>query len=218
MILRGFFKRMKSLFVDTTDHFSIGLLSSDWEWIDYSYSTEIKSSAGKVHSFIHNLLEEHGLTMRDIKRIFFLNGPGSYTGVRVSEGMAQVFSWLSLETFSFYHHDVPKLLGTKKGHFVTPAFKKEVFSFSWDEEEEKQELVGEEDLESYIKSNDLIECPYFFIKPSSLNNASQKSEVIYTTDLIKKYSKEIFPKVFGKKLRRKPFYFRSLEKEFRPSY
>ena len=209
---------MKSLFVDTTDHFSIGLLSSDWCWIDYTYSTEVKSSAGKIHSLIHNLLEKHDLVMADIKRIFFLNGPGSYTGVRVSEGMAQVFSWLSLETFSFYHHDVPKLIGTKKGHFVTPAFKKEFFSFSWDGEKEKQELVGEEGLESFIKSNDLMDCPYYFIKPGLLKSIETKSEAIYTTDLIKNFSKEIFPKVFEKRLRREPFYFRSLEKEFKPSY
>lgn len=209
---------MSSLFIDTTGHFTIGLLSSDWKWREYSYSPELRSSASKIHSSLYHLLKNQGMSIKDVERVFFLNGPGSYTGVRVSEGMAQIFSWLSLQTYSFYHHDVPRFLGHKKGHFLTNAFKREVFSFAWDGEGDEQGLIEENELEDFLEKNGLRDYPHFFIKSNLLASSSITKDVFYTADLIKEHPKEVFKAILKIGLRQGPFYFRSLEKEFKPSY
>ncbi len=209
---------MSSLFIDTTGHFTIGLLSSDWKWREYSYSTELRSSASKIHSSLYHLLKNQGMSIKEVERVFFLNGPGSYTGVRVSEGMAQIFSWLSLQTYSFYHHDVPRFLGHKKGHFLTNAFKREVFSFAWDGEGDEQGLIEENELDDFLEKNNLRDYPHFFIKSNLLSSSSITKDVFYTADLIKEHPKEVFKAILKIGLRQGPFYFRSLEKEFKPSY
>ena len=52
MILRGFFKIMHSLFVDTTNQLTFGLLTEKWGWRDYFHSPELRTSAVKIHALI----------------------------------------------------------------------------------------------------------------------------------------------------------------------
>ena len=61
MILRGFFKEMHSLFVDTTNQLTFGLLTDKWGWVDYFHSPELRTSAVKVHALIFDLLKKHDL-------------------------------------------------------------------------------------------------------------------------------------------------------------
>ncbi|MBG07152.1 MAG: hypothetical protein CME68_00200 [Halobacteriovoraceae bacterium] len=216
MILRGFFKIMHSLFVDTTNQLTFGLLTEKWGWRDYFHSPELRTSAVKIHALIFEMLRKHGLSMSDIGKVFFLNGPGSYTGVRVSEGMAQVFKWLSLETYSFYHQDIPLLLNYEKGSFYVNAFKGEVFSFEWSEESKKSNLCAISNLKGNINSSE--GALNFFIEPSELEKELSLKDGLYTTKLLKEKPEVLFPSVLEKELRKPPFYFRPLEKEFKPSY
>ena len=218
MTLRGFFKNMYSLFVDTTNQLTFGLLTDKWVWKDYFHSSELRTSAVKIHALIFEMLKKHNLGMSDIGKIFFLNGPGSYTGVRVSEGMAQVFKWLSLETYSFYHQDVPVLLGYEKGAFYVNAFKGEVFTFEWGEDSEKNSLYAIGNLKDNKKINTPNKGFHFFIEPTELEKDLSLKNCLYTTELLQEKSEILFPSVLKKELRKPPFYFRPLEKEFKPSY
>ena len=209
---------MHSLFVDTTNQLTFGLLTDEWTWLDYFHSEELRTSAVKIHALIFDLLKKHNLVMSDIKKVFFLNGPGSYTGVRVSEGMAQVFDWLSLETYSFYHQDIPLLLNFEKGSFFVNAFKGEVFTFQWEGQSEKSGLYKTEELKSDESINALKESTCFFIEPSLLEKELVFEDKLYTTKLLQNNPDKVFSLVIDKKLRKPPFYFRSLEKEFKPSY
>ena len=62
---------MHSLFVDTTNQLTLGLLNKDWAWLDYFHSSELRTSAVKIHALIFDLLKKHNLTMSDIKKVFF---------------------------------------------------------------------------------------------------------------------------------------------------
>ena len=53
------------------------------------------------------------------------------------KGWLQVFDWLSLETYSFYHQDIPILLNYEKGTFFVNAFKGEIFTFQWEGKNEE---------------------------------------------------------------------------------
>ena len=207
---------MYSLFVDTTNQLTFGLLTDKWVWQDYFHSPELRTSAVKIHALIFEMLKKHGLDMSDMGKIFFLNGPGSYTGVRVSEGMAQIFKWLSLETYSFYHQDVPALLGHENGTFYVNAFKGEVFTYEWGEGNERNSLCAIGNLKKKtIKPNEGF---HFFIEPTELEKDLSLEDCQYTTKLLQEKSEALFPLVLKKELRKPPFYFRPLEKEFKPSY
>ena len=209
---------MHSLFVDTTNQLTFGLLTDKWTWQDYFHSPELRTSAVKIHALIFEMLKKHDLSMSDVKKVFFLNGPGSYTGVRVSEGMAQVFKWLSLETYSFYHQDIPLLLNFEKGSFYVNAFKGEVFTFQWEGKDEKSGLCAISNLKGNESAEALDEGSKFLIEPSELEKELSLEGCFYTTKLLQENPEALFPLVLDKKLRKPPFYFRPLEKEFKPSY
>jgi len=94
-----------------------------------------------------------------------------------------------------------------RGFWVTNAFKGQVFIYKWDEDKSLFE-------KSLINNND------FSIIDSKLGYTLDNSGSIFeslksTKDLIKNESQKIFSLVLQNKLREPPFYFRTLEEEFK---
>ena len=102
---------MNSLFLDTSNQICIGLLSEVFEWIEFKIIKEKKASKA-LHGLIQDILTTHRLELDEIKNIFYISGPGSYTGVRVAHGLCEVLQWQSFDVYSCRHFDIPKL---KKG-------------------------------------------------------------------------------------------------------
>ena len=102
------------LFIDTTFGITAGLVDANLEWKQYKYIEGQKGSA-VIHSLIDDLLSLEGIEARDIEALIQVSGPGSYTGMRVAQGIADIFEWQKFPVFSFYHFEVPKLLGESKG-------------------------------------------------------------------------------------------------------
>ena len=115
------------LYIDTTDKITLGLLSDQWEWVEYFNDPKIVIST-KLHSFIYKFLEKHQLAMTDISSFIYCAGPGSYTGMRVAEGIADLVRWEDIPIRNFYHYDIPRLLGVESGAWFSNAFKGEKFS------------------------------------------------------------------------------------------
>ena len=80
------------LFLDTTFGITVGLLDDQNEWLDYSFVDGQKGSA-VIHKIILDLLEKNNLSIKNVKALFQIAGPGSYTGMRVSDGISQIFDW-----------------------------------------------------------------------------------------------------------------------------
>ena len=76
----------KKLFLDTSCFLTVGLLNDDFSWIDYKV-TETPRSASNIHPEVHSLLESNGSSLDEIDEVYLINGPGSYTGIRISEGV-----------------------------------------------------------------------------------------------------------------------------------
>lgn len=194
---------MHSLFVDTTLGLDIGLLDSNYTWVEYM-SLDEKKPSEIIHHEIYNLLNRNGLQLEDMQ-CFISSGPGSYTGMRLSEGFAQVFELYKIPVYSFYHFDVPRLSGIENGFWVTNAFKGQVFIYNWQGDEGEQILVNKDSYEREdgkrgftLDSNDIL-----------------FSGLTSTKTMIHSESHLIFSKIKKQKLRMPPYYFRSLDEEFK---
>lgn len=194
---------MHSLFIDSTSGLDIGLLDNKFNWVEY-HSLDEKKPSEVIHTEIYRLVQTHGLDLKNM-RLFVTSGPGSYTGMRLSEGLAQIFEMSSLPVFSFLHFEVPKLTGIEAGFWVTNAFKGQVFIYRWDPEGSHKQLVNKTDFK--------IESPNLGY---TLDKADPILEGLATTkELIHNQSKKLFAEVLKLEMRVPPYYFRTLEEEFR---
>jgi tRNA threonylcarbamoyladenosine biosynthesis protein TsaB len=178
---------MYSLFLDTTSGLTIGLLDSQYLWLAYEMTDE-KRPSEVIHEKIFTMLSLFNLQIEQVQ-VFTIAGPGSYTGMRLSEGFAQILNWHGLKIYSFYHFDVPLLTGILAGQWITNAFKNQIFSFQWNGENNSTELLSNcEDLAAITMEQ--------------------------TKELIHLCPHEIFSKVVLLNHKKETYYFRTLEEEF----
>lgn len=196
---------MHSLYVDSTSGLVIGLLDSEFKWVEY-HDTNEKKPSEVIHVEIYNLIKKYNLDLKEMN-FFFSAGPGSYTGMRLGEGIAQVLAWENRNVFSFLHFKVPEITGVEKGFWVTNAFKGQVFSYTWN-------------LKDHTSEKELINSADFKVINPELGftlSAESKdfSHLKNTKDLIKNSSEVIFAHVYKEKMREPPYYFRTLDEEFK---
>ncbi|MBC75322.1 MAG: hypothetical protein CME64_04835 [Halobacteriovoraceae bacterium] len=193
---------MSSLFLDTSNQICIGLLNKDLEWVEFKIIKEAKASKA-LHGLIQEILNAHNLDLKSIENVFYMSGPGSYTGVRVAHGLCEVLKWQSMKVFSCRHFDIPTILNIPRGLFVSKAFKKEIFIYEWENDTTEQRLIPEDEL---------VECGNAFTcDPESFPGLQS------TYDLIKERPKEIFSRMLGRSMNSEVFYYRTLDQEFKKS-
>lgn len=200
------------LFFDSSEYLSLGILDSAYNWVDFKRLTTKKNSE-IFYGCLYDMLEKNELKLAQIKAVFQVAGPGSYTGMRLSEGLCQLLEWQGISVYSFYHFQVPKLLGRKKGGWVSEAFKGELFLYSWEGDSEdflllpKHGRTNEEMLFEISKTT----TPLFTHYDMGIFDCE------FTADQIKDSPHVLFKRVFELELREKPYYYRPLEQEFRTS-
>ena len=84
---------MKSLFINTSSFFmSIAILENDK--LLYKKEEEIPvDMATRIIPFIEECFNNVNFNIEDIDKIFVVNGPGSFTGVRIGVTAAKVLAW-----------------------------------------------------------------------------------------------------------------------------
>lgn len=192
---------MHFLYIDSTNGLTIGLLDKDYNWLHLE-NLEEKKPSEVVHKKIHNLCEKFQV---DIKQssLIIAAGPGSYTGMRLGEGIAHILKIAGIKIYSFYHFEVPKLIGIESGRFVTNAFKGQYFIYDWSKDSQSNFLMNAEDLNLSQE---------VFIILEDLNFKNGKS----TKKLIAENSKVLFESVVKRDLYLNSYYFRAIDEEFKP--
>lgn len=198
---------MASLFLDTSQKVTFGILDEDYQWLRFHISEDTKASK-VLHLLIHEALEELGFELSALNEIFYLTGPGSYTGVRVAQGFVEILEWQGFEAYSCRHFDIPLILGRKRGAFVSKAFKQEAFLYEWDGESHKQKLMPEELARERI-SNLAGEGVACFSSEQDFYK-----ECLSTYDLIENQPSTLFANMKKRKMKSDVFYYRNLEEEF----
>lgn len=200
------------LFFDSSEFLCVGLLDENFEWLDYKKLVTKKNSE-VFHGTVFEMLNKHQLEITQMKGILQVAGPGSYTGMRLSEGMCQVLEWHKIPIFSFTHFKVPEILGVEKGAWISEAFKGEIFVYFWNQKKSGTELMKKADRDEA----QILQKISDYYGPVYTHYDSGVYDCLFTGDLIRHRAPEIFSYVIEHKLREPPFYYRELEDEFRPS-
>ncbi|EPZ49421.1 hypothetical protein M902_0242 [Bacteriovorax sp. BAL6_X] len=195
------------LFIDTSHLLHFGILDENFSWIE-DVVVETKKTSEVLHENIHSLLSKHGLDVSHIKGLISIAGPGSYTGMRVGEGFAQVFELDDIEVFSFYSSDIPSILGQDSTHWMFPAFKKEYYIRT----NEEEKLLSQTEFDAFYSG--IVDKSQLYTH--GVNELSAYCEGD-TRDVLRKNPGPVFRKVVSERMRQRPYYFRPLHVEFKKS-
>ena len=84
---------MKILFLDTSSFF-VTVSIIDGDNVLYLYQDEINDDmSSKIMTIISEGFDKLAITIKDIDKIMVVNGPGSFTGVRIGVTIAKVLAW-----------------------------------------------------------------------------------------------------------------------------
>ena len=194
----------------------MGVLNDELGWVQFQRFQNQKASA-IIQKETYDLLEKSGLKTKDIKAVITVAGPGFYTGLRLSEGFADVFIFNGQQHFSFLSYEIPALTGVVSGTWMTKAYRGEYFFHRWNGKESRNELVAAKDLEAFIKHADKSQ--FYIHSDAAIDEICRNliPEPQTTFELLKHHPKDIFPAILKSKSKVDSFYFRAPEDEFKVS-
>lgn len=192
------------IFLDTTTDFTLGLLDKEFNWLSFEKVTT-KRTSEILHEKIFTLLNDFSLKIDQIEAYFSVSGPGSYTGMRVSEGLNQILELEGKKIISFPSYFLAEFVTSSWDLWVYPAFKNEVYTR---DSNGSVALVNLDIFKSEIGQKNLLTFGGHFSELENITN---------TEFVLKNSSREVFSRLLTDAPRSAPFYFRPQEVEFQKS-
>lgn len=188
----------------------MGILDDEFKWLSFERTIGQKASV-IIQAHSHKLLEKHQIEVRDLKGIITVNGPGFYTGLRLAEGVSDVFQFFGVKQLSLYTYDIPLWSGINQGTWFTKAYRGEYFIYEWKDQDSSHKLVSTNELPELLTDE-----TYFIHSELSLDQLSSSliKKSVMTIELLQRFPDKIFPKVLVSE-KKEPFYFRAPEDEFK---
>lgn len=195
---------MNYLFIDTTTNFTLILFDTNFNLVE-KVELETQKTSEVIHDEIYKLLSSHSLKLSSDKiSIISICGPGSYTGMRISEGLNQILELEGIKVYSFPSFFLAEKSQISWDYWVYPAFKNEVYVL--DRSGQSQLVALKEFEEKYLNSSfKLITYGKQFKQFDSILDS--KHLIIDQAAILKE--------VIAKNMRSEPFYFRPVEVEFK---
>ena len=203
---------MTSLYIDSSQRLYVGLLDDNQNWMGLTELEDSKKSK-ILHSSLQNLFDEYNVNPKELKKVYVSLGPGSYTGIRLASGLADILEWQGVEVISFLNHHIPYYLQVGEGdQWIAKAFKGEYFIYTIStDKNEKFDLVAKSDIADVIGNTIFVHDESDIIEELGIN----AKEIIYTSKLIEENPKKFFTALDVESPRIKPFYFRPSDVEFK---
>ena len=205
---------MNYLYLDTSHHLVVGLLNHSLEWLELR-EVPTQRSSGIVHQVIVDVLHEFQQGPQALAGIIEAAGPGSYTGIRLAHGIAEVFQWQGVAAYGFYHFDVARLLGEEQGWWAVRAFKGEVLIYRWQGGSEGQAALSPEVDFVQLCQEPSTQGALYSHSPQLLSALGPLPEIHSTHQMIKDNPGSFFRCILERKVKCCPYYFRSQEREFK---
>ena len=195
---------MKFLFIDTsTLYLNIAIIDNNKIVFNHKEQVE-KDMSSKIIPIIDKGFKECSLNIKDINKIFVVNGPGSFTGVRIGVTVAKTIAWAlkidliplsSLEfiasTASNKKYLVP-MIDARRGNVFAGIYDQELNNILPDELISYEQLSKKIDesyeqisynLENSIKPNgDIIKVINKHLSDKSVNPHSLKPNYLKLTE------------------------------------
>ena len=209
---------MIKLFIDTSYDVFVGLLDSKGSWANKTILKGQKASQ-IIQKEIYQLLQNKNLSVKDIDTVITSSGPGFYTGMRVSEGLADVFKLKKINHLSYYNFSIPAWYGHAKGLWMTKAYRGEYFFYLWDNEKSEKFLLKDTELAVHLDEWKKLNVPFFIHQESAIDDKLKAlvSNYQQTIDFIENDPSILFKKLISLNIEEPSYYFRAPEDEFRPS-
>ena len=155
---------MMSLFIDTSNfRLIVGVVDESRNIICTYHDDALKSDLSvKVLDVIKECIDKSNIRPNDIDKIYIVNGPGSFTGVRIGVTIAKVFAWSlnkkvipisSLEVLASTDSDkdyVVSMIDARRDCVYAGIYDKDLNSYMSDK------YISLEDLNNKIPKNSLI--------------------------------------------------------------
>ena len=84
---------MISLFIDTSSTTAIVALYNGNKQIEIIKEDNMQDISSHIMSMLDKLLTNNNITINQINKIFVVNGPGSFTGLRIGVTIAKTIAW-----------------------------------------------------------------------------------------------------------------------------
>lgn len=178
---------MISLLIDTsTSNLTVSIINN--QNILYKYQESILSDmSSKLLPIIDKGLNDNKLTLKDIDKIFVVNGPGSFTGIRVGVTVAKTIAWaLKKDIIPLSSLELIATTNTSKKYIVPmiDARRNNVFAGIYDGE---LKYIKEDKLIS-IEELSKLNSDYEFV---SYDNIKLESVIKPNVDILKIINKHI---------------------------
>lgn len=84
---------MKCLFLDTSSNSLLASILDDSKALSESYGISINEHSKNTLTEIERIFKEANIEPKDIDKLFVVNGPGSFTGIRIGVTIVKVYAW-----------------------------------------------------------------------------------------------------------------------------
>lgn len=84
---------MRYLFINTAVCVATVALIEDLKIVSVCEETNAKDLSSKIFFMIDDVFQKSRCTPKDVNKIFIVNGPGSFTGIRIGLSIAKTMSW-----------------------------------------------------------------------------------------------------------------------------
>lgn len=195
------------LYIDTSEAVSLGLLvEKQWKVFE---TMEGQKSSQVLHAKIAAILAQEKIEILNLAAVFLCAGPGSYTGMRLGEGFAQILEWQGVDVYSFYHYQVPQIYGASQGLWLASAFKGELFYHHWHEQEQKNGTLPLSEQDQFLSR---FQCD-LYARSSELDFVT--GPLTSTHQLIRQNPVNLCDHLLTQRPRFGPYYYRPLNQEFK---
>lgn len=156
------------LYIDTSGNFSQIMLFNEETILSSKKTDELNQHAQSINTHVKEILEETNMTWKDINAIAVLNGPGSYTGLRIGLASAKGFC---------YAYDIPLILLNHfelLHHCNVNANNSSVYVL--------KTRVNEYFFKEYLHKSAENEIAILLTKDEILEKTGQMSQIFFTSD------------------------------------